>query len=66
MILAELGVAVHEKAVPETLERRVRFVDTLLHWLDDMGLLDTSGMGLTVTTKLETGPLQPFAVGVMA
>jgi len=65
MILPELGVAVQLKLAPATCDRRAMLVDVPLQSSENIGSLDTSGIGLTVTTKMESGPSHPLAVGVM-
>ena len=64
VIFPELGVQVHEKLVPATPDNRVILVSVLLHICNDIGLLATLGIGFTVATKSEFGPVQPLALGV--
>ena len=50
VILGELPVAVQEKLAPDTLEVRVTLGEVAEQICEDIGLLETSGLGFTVTT----------------
>ena len=61
----ELGVHVHTKVEPATLE--VKFTEmedpVQIVWLS--GAVVTCGVGLTVTVTFPLGPVHPFATGVV-
>ena len=62
--LTELGVQVHVNVDPATVDVRLTVAGCWVQIDCERGLLETLGVGFTVTTTLPGVPTQALAVGV--
>ena len=65
-LIPGVATAVHENVAPPTSEVRITSAVVCPEQMDcDMGMLDTTGEGLTVITWVMAGPGHPPEVGMM-